>query len=179
MYIVTRHVFLCTGQKEQNESTKKESTALRDMVLRMEPVLRTITSAKGLDAAQLVLENLGISLITAQRIYSKYHHGWTTSKFWVTPAQILEKTRRTKTQMHEAFQELTLALNVANHIKGEEKSPHTQFEESQKTWEIAFSDLNIDRCHNGTPKVVLGSGAFGIVGLATFKGDEVTFLCTF
>ena len=160
-------------QKAQNDSAKQETEVLRGMVVRMTPVLSPLTSARGLDGAKMVLDNLGTCLKQARHIYSKYQTGWNKGKFWVTPGQILEKILRSKTQVLEAFQELTVALNIANHIR-EDTPPHSPFAESQKTWEIAFSEVKISK-----PKVALGHGAFGIVVLATFKGEEVTFLCTF
>ena len=165
---------------DQNDlhDDQEETIALRDQVLRMGPVLNPLTSARGLDRAVAVLDNLGACLGQARHIYKKYQDGWTKWKFWITPGKILEKTRRTQTQISQAFQELALALNIANHVEEEETTPITPFEESQRTWEIAFSDLTIDLSRTGMPREVLGKGAFGIVALATLKGDEVQLLRT-
>ena len=171
-------MFSVLDQKERNDGAKKETAALMDQVLRMGPVLNPLISAKGLDRARLVLDNLGACLGQARHIYYTYRGGWSIKKCWVTPGQILEKTRRTQTQISQAFQELTLALNIANHVKEEETTPITPFEESKRTWEIAFSDLTIDLSRTGMPREVLGKGAFGIVALATLKGDQVQILRT-
>ena len=136
----------------------------------MGPVLNPLTSARGLDRARLVLDNLGACLGQAKHIYDKYHGGWSIRKCWVTPGKILEKTLRTKSQISEAYQELTVALGIDNYFKREEPPPTIPFEESQKTWEIASSQVNI--CQ---PRVMLGHGSFGIVVLAKFQGEEVTF----
>ena len=141
----------------------------------MGPVLNPLTSAKGLDRARLVLDNLGACLGQAKHIYDKYHGGWSIRKCWVTPGKILEKTLRTKSQISEAYQELTVALGIDNYFKREETPPTIPFEESQKTWEIPFKDLEFSLNRHGIPKKVLGQGAFGIVGLATWKGEQVRF----
>ena len=175
LYIITFHVFSSAEQKDRNDGAKQQTAALRDQVLRMGPVLNPLTSAKGLDRARLVLDNLGACLGQAKHIYDKYHGGWSVRKCWVTPGKILEKTLRTKTQINEAYQELTVALGIDNYVKREETPPTIPFEESQKTWEIPFKDLEFSLNRNGIPKVVLGQGAFGIVGLATLNGEQVRF----
>jgi len=105
-------------QKETNDGAKQETSALRARVLRMIPVLEPLKNASGLERAQMILDNLQSCLEQAKHIYSKYHVGWKMTKFWVTPAQILEKTLRTTKQISESYQELTLALNVVNHLGG-------------------------------------------------------------
>jgi len=174
-YITTSHVCSVAEQKERNDGAKKEIAALRDQVLRMGPVLNPLTSARGLDRARLVLDNLGASLGQAKHIYEKYQGGWNIKKCWVTPGKILEKTLRTKAQISEAYQELTVALGIESHVKGEETTTTIPFEESQKTWEIPFKDLEFSLKKNGIPKEVLGQGSFGIVGLAILDGEQVRF----
>ena len=80
----------------------------------MGPVLNPLTSAKGLDRTRLVLDNLGTCLGKTKHFYDKHHGGWNIRKCWVTPGKILEKTLRTKTQINEAYQELTVALGIDN-----------------------------------------------------------------
>jgi len=163
-----------TEQKGCNDGAKQDAADLREMVARMGPVLRPLATSTGLDSAHGILDNLGACLGQAKHIYNKYQEGWNKWKFWVTPSKIQEKTRRTKDQLLQAYQELLVALGVANHINWEarEKMPHIRnpFEESRKTWEIASSQVKI--CQ---PKVMLGHGSFGVVVLAKFQGEEVTF----
>ena len=162
------------AQKGCNDGAKQDAADLREMVARMGPVLEPLATSTRLDSAHGILDNLGACLDQARHIYNKYQGGWNKGKFWVIPSRIQEKTRRTKDQVFQAYHELQVALGVANHINWEarEKMPHIRipFEESQKTWEIASSQVNI--CQ---PRVMLGHGSFGIVVLAKFQGEEVTF----
>mmetsp|Transcript_102084 Transcript_102084/g.164521 ORF Transcript_102084/g.164521 Transcript_102084/m.164521 type:complete len:102 (-) Transcript_102084:328-633(-) len=63
--------------EDQNDlhDDQEETIALRDQVLRMGPVLNPLTSARGLDRAVAVLDNLGACLGQARHIYKKIS-GW-------------------------------------------------------------------------------------------------------
>jgi serine/threonine-protein kinase len=67
-------------------------------------------------------------------------------------------------------------LSIAIHNTMQPSAPAGAEAKIDDTWELDVNSVQIEMKANGVPKVRLGQGSFGVVGLGTFTGDDGTVL---
>jgi len=162
-------------QKQLNKEAKCVLADLADYVMRLSQPLQSLNT-RGLESAALQLNHLWACLKECKRIYVKYKDGWKPSKGWVLPGQILAKTKNQEERTRHAWQDMSTVLAIVNHNTMQPSAPVGAEAKIDDTWELDVSSVQIEMKGNGVPKVRLGQGSFGVVGLGTFTGGDGTVL---
>ena len=162
-------------QKQLNKEAKCVLADLADYVMRLSQPLQSLNT-RGLESAALQLSHLWACLKECKRIYVKYKDGWKPSKGWVLPGQILAKAKTQEERTRHAWHDMSTVLAIVNHNTMQPSAPVGAETKIDDTWELDVSSVQIEMKANGVPKVRLGQGSFGVVGLGTFTGGDGTAL---
>jgi hypothetical protein len=163
------------NEKLNNDEAKCVLADLADYVMRLSQPLQSL-NPRGLESAALQLNHLWACLKECKRIYVKYKDGWKPSKGWVLPGQILAKAKTQEERTRHAWHDMSTVLAIVNHNTMQPSAPVGAEAKIDDTWELDVSSVQIEMKANGVPKVRLGQGSFGVVGLGTFTGGDGTVL---
>ena len=162
-------------QKQLNKEAKSVLADLADYVMRLSQPLQSLNT-RGLESAALQLNHLWACLKECKRIYVKYKDGWKPSKGWVLPGQILAKAKTQEERTRHAWHDMSTVLAIVNHNTMQPSAPVGAEAKIDDTWELDVNSVQIEMKGNGVPKVRLGQGSFGVVGLGTLTGGDGTVL---